>query len=146
MRDVKERFLAKVKKTPGCWLWTGAKSTGGYGRFQIGTHQASKLAQAHRLSYEFFVGPVPEGKDVCHTCDVRICVNPAHLFIGTRAENLQDASRKGRLARKLTPADARQIRDIYKRGGASMRKLAGIFGVSAVMVCDIVRGKRWRYV
>lgn len=83
-RDPKIRFWEKVDKTDDCWLWTG-HTRGGYGRLKIG----SKHRQAHRLAYEWLVGPIPEGKaHLDHLCRVRHCVNPAHLEPVTHRENV----------------------------------------------------------
>lgn len=87
-----DRFLARVDKTDTCWLWTGATNGKGYGRlYADGAH-----VYAHRYSFETFVGPIPEGMVLCHSCDVRNCVNPAHLWPGTVKDNQQDMSAKGR--------------------------------------------------
>lgn len=93
--SVGTRFFAKVDKTSsriGCWLWTGARSTGGYGCLSVG----GKQALAHRFSYEMAHGPIPAGKLACHKCDVRCCVNPDHIFIGTHTDNARDRAAKGR--------------------------------------------------
>ena len=94
MSSTSERFLAKFIPEPnsGCWLWHGAYVTMGYGWFQN--------EMAHRASYMMHVGPIPKSLYVLHKCDVKECVNPEHLFVGTQKENLVDASRKGRLKRK----------------------------------------------
>ena len=90
---LKDRFLSKVSKSEsGCWEWTGNIAGGGYGYI----HAEGKLKRAHRVSHELFVGPIPEGLNVLHTCDNRKCVNPAHLFVGTQKDNLLDCYNKGR--------------------------------------------------
>ncbi len=91
---IAERFESKVERIPesGCWIWTGAGSDR-YGHFKFG----KRLSLAHRASYAMFVGPVPDGMEVCHKCDIGWCVNPTHLFLGTHTENMQDAVRKGRI-------------------------------------------------
>jgi hypothetical protein len=91
-------FLAKVKLAPsGCWEWIGARvaSRWPYGQFRAhGT-----LVLAHRYAYEEFVGAIPAGMVVMHTCDNPPCVNPDHLAVGTQSDNLRDMARKGRHAR-----------------------------------------------
>lgn len=91
-----ERFWLRVKKTEcGCWLWTGSKARCGYGTIGLG-RRGDGTAYAHRVSYELHVGPIPGGMLALHKCDVRTCVNPAHLFLGTKRDNTQDMMRKGR--------------------------------------------------
>lgn len=91
-RSVEDRFWPKVDKTDGCWLWRSAIDTSGYG---VMSSPEGKL-YAHRVSYELANGPVPEGLEVRHACDVRACVNPGHLSVGTRADNVQDMVSRGR--------------------------------------------------
>lgn len=76
----------------GCWLWLGFVRSNGYGQTCIG--RGSELT--HRLSYELFVGDIPDGMFVYHRCDVKRCINPDHLFVGTPKDNSQDRERKGR--------------------------------------------------
>ena len=87
-----ERFWAKVQKGGGCWLWTGARTSRGYGSFRVTGYSWS----AHRLAYEFHWGPVPAGLHVLHRCDNPRCVRPAHLYVGTPSDNLADALARGR--------------------------------------------------
>ena len=87
-----KRFWSKVKKTDGCWLWTGHLDYQGYGDFTIGRKQRYR---AHRYSV-ILDGRDPTGKYVCHHCDNPSCVRPDHLFIGTPLDNMQDKMKKGR--------------------------------------------------
>lgn len=91
----KSDFFNKVNKTETCWLWTGCIDKSGYGKVKIkGVHKRS-----HRVSYEMRFGQIPDGLFVCHKCDVRNCVNPEHLFLGTNMDNVRDAMSKGRFPR-----------------------------------------------
>jgi hypothetical protein len=107
----RERFMAKVNKTETCWLWTGARGgldrktrIGRYGRVAVG---GGKTDQAHRVAYEMFVGPVPEGHYVLHRCDVSLCVRPDHLFTGTQTDNMRDMVAKDRCSRRGNPGPRR---------------------------------------
>ena len=96
MKTFLERFRDsyEIDKKTGCWNWTGSKNgINGYGRITV----EGKSYCAHRVSYELFVGIIPNGYNVCHKCDNPVCINPDHLFVGTRSDNMQDASNKGRI-------------------------------------------------
>ena len=93
--SMKEYLPTRIKVDEnGCWIWQHTKSEKGYG--VIKDFRTHKLARAHRVSYEEFVGPIPENKYVCHSCDVPACINPDHLWVGTHKENQHDAISKGR--------------------------------------------------
>jgi len=94
-RDIslKQRIRRNIKKDEnGCWIWQKGLSVDGYGKLSID----GKKQSVHRIAYQEWIGPIPDGKEVCHTCDVRNCCNPKHLFVGTHKENIQDMHKKGR--------------------------------------------------
>jgi len=94
-RPAEERFRTKVRKTRGCWLWTGATNLQGYGVFGRGNRAAGNVL-AHRFAWELEHGPIPAGMCVLHRCDRPLCVKTAHLFLGTQQENLADMRAKHR--------------------------------------------------
>ena len=90
---ITERFWSKVEKGDGCWLWRGAiGSHGRYGQFNV----VNRSRPSHRVAWELVNGPIPAGLYVLHRCDVGLCVNPAHLFLGTQKDNMADMMAKGR--------------------------------------------------
>lgn len=121
-----------------CWPWVGAGKGNGYGHTSRGP--------AHRVAYELFVGEVPNGMDVCHKCDNRSCVNPDHLFLGTRAENMADMKAKGRGAggcRKHLRED--QVQEIRRRlaAGIPQAEIARAMEVNRGTVSAIKKGKSY---
>jgi hypothetical protein len=87
------RFWPRVRKTDTCWLWIGHKSRPGYGALNL----KGKHVRVHRFSWLLHFGEIPTGMSILHRCDVRNCVNPSHLFLGTQADNMKDAGKKGRI-------------------------------------------------
>ena len=153
---LEERLMANMRINPisDCWEWTGCKRNG-YGRTIIGSRVdgTRKSASAHRLAYELWVGEIPTGFEVCHKCDNPSCINPKHLFLGTRADNIADRERKGRNVVKVgeeqprskltkkTVKDARWER-AYK--GTSFQKLADRYGVSKKTMQNAINGVTWK--
>jgi hypothetical protein len=146
---LEERFWPKVNKTVSCWLWTACKINNGYG--QIGdTRNPNGWSLVHRISWELANGTVPEGLCVLHKCDVRLCVNPDHLFLGTYRENSLDAATKERMAKgeksgksKLTVPQVRRIkRDLA--AGVTQRKLADANKVTYQCIQAIQYGITWK--
>ena len=146
---LRERFLAKVcrEASSGCWLWQGMVTPDGYGVAFI----ARKRQAAHRAAWMLFCNPIPVGMAVCHKCDVRACVNPDHLFIGTAADNAQDRDNKGRTPRgerhraaKLTANQVSRIKAMLAEDRMYMREIAREFGVSISTIGSIKEGRTWR--
>lgn len=161
-----EEFFAKVEfRDNGCWIWRG--KTWANGRYGVVTKlpKPNKSVSAHRMAYQMFNGD-PVGMQVCHRCDVPLCVNPDHLFLGTSQDNMQDALKKGRLKihlgnliggvkrqdgsnngnAKLSLERVAEIRRYYAETGCGYRKLAEAFGLkSPGHARDIIIRKVWNY-
>ena len=147
-----ERFTPHLSAPDanGCILWQGAFSHD-YGVIGSGGHYSTNIP-AHRVAWELANGPIPAGLFVCHHCDVRACVNPDHLFLGTQADNLQDMANKDRRKgerhsnHKLTDTQVREIRDLYAQGGISHSQLARQFGVNRGTIQFILARKTWTHI
>lgn len=149
MDSAVQRFEKKIFKTSRCWLWTGWR-LGRYGGFR---GRNSEQAYAHRFSYQTYVGPIPDGKLVCHECDTPLCVNPDHLFLGSHSDNMADAAAKGRTRKtfprgelhasaKLTSDQVLAIRASQK----SMNELAAEYGVRMQSIYAIKKRISWRHI
>lgn len=131
-----ERFLARTKKkTRGCWEYVGGDIGSGYRALRIDNVRT----YAHRYSWELHNGPIPSGKVVRHSCNNTTCVNPAHLRLGTQADNMRDMMAAGRGRSHVLSAE--QSAEILRRyaAGESQTAIARHFGVSQVRVSQIVR-------
>lgn len=145
-----ERFENQIDKIEnGCWLWIGEIAVpGDHGILRIG----GQILSAYRLSYEIYTGEIPKGLCVCHSCDVRACVKPDHLWLGTHAENMADASRKNRMhpgeqsvQSKLKTEQVIEIINLYKTNNYSQEQLGEMFGVEKTQVHQIITGKGWKH-
>jgi hypothetical protein len=163
------RFWRKVNISTRneCWIWNAARNRRGYGRFGFN----GKNWLAARFAYLISNKELPFGMCVLHRCDNPPCVNPRHLWIGTRADNNRDCAEKGRVslvgaehvkhlrrihperfargeragAAKLSAVNIKEIRDRYSHGGVLQRELGEEYGVNQVTISAIVRSKSWRH-
>lgn len=136
-----ERFWNKVNKTEDCWLWIGFLNHDGYGR--VGRKANVRTGgRAHRIAWEMFHGPIPKGMSVMHICDVRACVRPDHLKLGTHQENVKDMWNKGRQPTKYTPDIIREIR--RKATGKNDKELAAEYGTVPRYIWGIRTRRNWK--
>lgn len=105
----------------GCWLWTGYLHPKGYGYVEVG----GRKHRAHRLFYQELVGPIPAGMILCHKCDTPACVNPAHVFVGTDADNVADMKAKGRLVTRGLKVGSGPGRSAAVQGGFKLALIGG---------------------
>lgn len=143
MKTVEQRLFSMMKvMDSGCHEWQRYLTTEGYGQITVN----KKSCKAHRVAFEIYRGPIPDGLCVCHTCDNRKCVNPDHLFLGTNEDNMMDMIRKGRnkgRGDKVKDSHREQINKRYISGSrwksGNAKQLASEFGVSKRTITKIAR-------
>ncbi len=152
--SVTERFWKHVVISyDGCWNWDHPNPWNGYGYFCVA---GRKKKRSHRLAYEWYVEAIPNGQEICHTCDNPGCVNPLHLFPDTHQGNMSDSQMKGRMNFKrsyrgmagtspITPKEVREIRSLCALG-LSYRTISSQFKIHQSMVGYIHLRKRWAHI
>ena len=149
-QTVEERFEAKVRHNPitGCHEWTAHCIYSGYGTFRFN----GKMQLSHRVAWQLYIGTIPADGGyygtmcVCHSCDNPKCVNPAHLFLGTQAENIADMKDKGRAAKGEAHHSSKLSNELVleiRAADGSQRHLARKYGISPSHVSAIKNGKYW---
>lgn len=147
--------MAVADERTGCINWTGTKSNG-YGKMIVGsrTDGTRKTRGAHQVAYEVHKGPIPDGMEICHSCDNRACINPKHLFVGTRQDNVDDREAKGRnkvrrgsenTSSKLTESLVQSIR-AAKAAGETTVSIAKKFGMHRCSIRRAISGQTWAHV
>jgi len=154
---VDERFWDSIDKNgpianhmdSRCWIWVGNERGNGYGQILVD----GKKVQAHRYSYELYYGTIPTGMLICHHCDVPLCVNPDHLFLGTSRDNAIDRTNKGKSQygernynAKFTSDDIVYIRKLWNTGLNNSCQIARMYNVVSSTIWSIVNNKTWRHV
>lgn len=141
--NLKARFLRKISKTNSCWLWTAFVNHTGYGIIAVN----GKTKRAHRLAWELYNNCfIPKNMLVLHKCDVRNCVNPSHLFLGTQQDNVNDMMIKGRQTvwnRKLTNENVIDIKILIENGARNI-DIAAKFNIDPSIVSRIKRNKVYK--
>lgn len=153
-KDPNDKFDYHTEKQgspTGCWTWRGFVHPDGYGYLWAN----GKSWRAPRYSYTRFNGEIPENTFVCHTCDNMLCVNPKHLFLGTRQDNIDDMCAKGRAKGAvgnnnvhaiLTEDQVIEIRNSYVKSPGALTKLATEYGVDKQVITRLLSRKTWKHI
>ena len=139
-KTLRDRFYSCVSAEPterGCSLWLSKQFPNGYGCFYV----QGRYLLAHRCAWFLSCGALPADLEICHECDVRLCVNRDHLFLGTHSDNMHGATLRERNAKKLSWRDVQNIRS--RKGCKRQVDLAAEFGVCQQMISHILRGEAW---
>ena len=144
-----ERYVDRTSTPDGCHLWSGPTFSNGYGSVKY----EGVMHLAHRWGYQHYVGPIPGGRVVRHTCDVPACQNPEHWLLGSPADNNRDRDERGRTAMgsrhwnsQLTEDQVSEIRLRYAAGGVTQQALANEFSTTQANISEIVRRTSWKQV
>lgn len=136
----------------GCWIWTGSKLESGYGMVRC---EQGHYIRVHRASWIVHRGPIPDGLLVCHRCDVPLCINPDHLFLGTSKDNTQDMIKKGRKvtcpgesnpASKHKEDDVKRAREMFASGNYTRDEISAATGIKKANLYRILTGQTWKHI
>jgi len=164
-KRIEKRLIDRSKRSGGCLEWLGRINPLGYGIFKIRSLEMKGLTTkktknsyfscgVHRVAYKTWVGDIPEGNYVLHTCDNRKCIEPSHMFLGTHLDNMRDMKDKNRQNKrpgekhhltKFSDQDVINIRKLWDTGKFSQRELYERYKVSAACMCNIIRGNTWKH-
>lgn len=141
-----ERFMKSVNKTDSCWLWTGSTGKAGYGILSQRDKDLWGTRTTHRWSYMYHKGKITNNQMVRHTCDIKNCVNPAHLILGYSVDNVHDMLERNPNGcnRHFQRDDILKIREDYKT--KSYSELALEWGVGKSTICNIITGKYYKHI
>lgn len=148
------KIINRHKKVNGCWEWQGKLNNCGYGCFQETVDGKKTEVRSHRRSYEIFKGSIPEGMQVCHSCDNPCCCNPEHLWLGTPKENTEDSFKKNRrpttkkradAAGKLKEEQVIEMRELYKNG-MGQKEIQEKYGISQAQTSGILTYRFWKHI
>ena len=142
----KQIKCSKNQAKLNCWLWKGFKNQDGYGQHGWKYKQTPVLQSAHRFSWNLFKGEIGNSLSVLHKCDVRNCVNPDHLFLGTLSDNSIDMLKKGRHPIALTVNQVKKIREDYSAFGFTVKTVANKYGITPGRVYRIVHNVSFAWI
>ena len=153
LEDRTGEFWSRVKVVGDCWEWQGTICSNGYGSTHLFKHWTR---WAHRVSYLLSKGDIPPGKEILHSCDNRRCINPEHLSVGTRKQNMLEASKRGKLTHWDRPRGELNassvytealIREAYLRvkSGQPQERVISELGITKVTLKRVIKGKSWKH-